>query len=95
MRVIPGYTADVKTAISVPDEIFARVEASAARLQISRSEFYATAAKLWLDSLDQADLTSDIDDALARLSDADRAESSLLTASAARRLAVMTEADEW
>jgi mRNA interferase MazF len=45
----------VKTAISVPDETFARVDEAAARLGVSRSEFYARAAERWLVEL-RADL---------------------------------------
>jgi metal-responsive CopG/Arc/MetJ family transcriptional regulator len=42
----------VRTAISVPDATFARVEAAASRLGVSRSEFYARAAERWLVELD-------------------------------------------
>lgn len=34
----------VKTAISIPDDLFAQADALAGRLQISRSELYAIAA---------------------------------------------------
>ncbi len=51
----------MKTAISVPDETFARVEKAAARLGVSRSEFYARAAERWLADLESSDLTSEID----------------------------------
>jgi metal-responsive CopG/Arc/MetJ family transcriptional regulator len=93
--VIPSYTTSMKTAISVPDETFAQVDTRAAELGISRSEFYATAARRWLTELESANLTSDIDDALDRISDSDQAERALLTTSGARRLAAVTEADEW
>lgn len=55
----------MKTAISIPDATFARVEASAARLGVSRSEFFARAAERWLDDLEGADTTAAIDAALA------------------------------
>jgi metal-responsive CopG/Arc/MetJ family transcriptional regulator len=54
----------MKTAISVPDRIFARVENAAKRLGISRSEFFARAAERWADQLDQDDLTDRINAAL-------------------------------
>ena len=51
----------MKTAISIPDVTFARVEASAARLGVSRSEFFARAAERWLADLDDAETTAAID----------------------------------
>ena len=51
---------DVKTAISVPDETFQRVERAAKRLGVSRSEFYARAAQSWLDALEDEDTTEAI-----------------------------------
>jgi hypothetical protein len=54
----------VKTAISIPDDAFRRVERHAARLHISRSEFFARAAQRWADELEKDDLTRAINDAL-------------------------------
>jgi len=85
----------MKTAISVPDDTFERVDVRAAELGISRSEFYATAARRWLMELENVDLRSAIDDALDRISDSDQAERVLLTSDGARRLVATTEADEW
>jgi len=45
----------VKTAISIPDDAFRRVERHAARLHISR------AAERWADELEKDNLTSAID----------------------------------
>jgi len=56
--VLLGYTRFVKTAISLPDETFKRVERAAAQLGVSRSEFFARAAERWLDALDN-DTTAD------------------------------------
>jgi len=50
----------VKTAISVPDETFRRVERAAKRLGVSRSEFYARAAQSWLDALEDEATTEAI-----------------------------------
>ena len=44
-----GYTESGKTAISVPDELFEKAEATARRLKISRSRLYATAISEFLD----------------------------------------------
>jgi metal-responsive CopG/Arc/MetJ family transcriptional regulator len=57
----------MKTAISVPDDTFERVERAAKRLGVSRSEFYARAAQSWLDALEDEDTTEAINDALAGL----------------------------
>jgi predicted DNA-binding protein len=88
--VIPGYTMSMKTAISIPDETFRRVEARVAELGLSRSEFYATAAEKYLDELDRSALTHDIDDAIGRGATEDVAERS-----GRRRLAELTEGDQW
>ena len=44
-RLAFGYTFGMKTAISLPDELFGQAEQMAAELQVSRSEFYSRA--LW------------------------------------------------
>ena len=41
--VNPWFHYSMKTAISVPDDVFALADALARRLKISRSELYATA----------------------------------------------------
>jgi hypothetical protein len=38
-----GYTVSMKTAVSVPDDLFRLAEAAARRLRVSRSRLYATA----------------------------------------------------
>jgi metal-responsive CopG/Arc/MetJ family transcriptional regulator len=55
----------MKTAISLPDETFVRVERAAKRLGVSRSEFFARAAERWLDDLDDDQTTDAINRALA------------------------------
>ena len=62
--VIPGYTARVKTAISVPDETFEQATRQAAELGISRSEFFTRAARRYLDELAARSLTQQVDEAL-------------------------------
>jgi Ribbon-helix-helix protein, copG family len=69
--VIPGDTRGVKTAISVPDDIFERAARQAAELGISRSEFFARAARRYLDELAAQSLTSQIDQALQAPGDDD------------------------
>lgn len=63
-----GYTTGMKTAISLPDEIFEQAERLIRRLGLSRSEFYRRALEEYLarhvpdritDALDQ--LSEDLD----------------------------------
>lgn len=54
----------MKTAISVPEDIFDQASGRAAELGISRSEFFARAARRYLDELAAESLTSQIDQAL-------------------------------
>ncbi len=44
-----GYTAKMKTAISVPDKVFDAAEKAAKKLGMSRSEFYTTAVKEFME----------------------------------------------
>jgi predicted transcriptional regulator len=59
----------VKTAISVPDETFARATQAARVLRISRSELFSRAVERFLDELEDDAVTARIDAALARLGD--------------------------
>jgi metal-responsive CopG/Arc/MetJ family transcriptional regulator len=54
----------MKTAISLPDDTFEQANRSAKELGISRSEFFARAARRYLDDLSSRSLTRQIDDAL-------------------------------
>lgn len=63
-RVLPGYTACMKTAISVPDATFEEATKRARELGISRSEFFSTAARRYLDELARESLTQQIDQAI-------------------------------
>jgi metal-responsive CopG/Arc/MetJ family transcriptional regulator len=81
----------VKTAISVPDEVFSLVEERVAQLGVSRSEFYTKAVQFYLDRLDHESLSREIDAAL----DLEEADDSgpAAVAAAHRRLAEMGEED--
>lgn len=57
----------MKTAISVPDHTFERVETAAKQLGVSRSEFFTRAAERWLDDLENGDTTEAINRALAQM----------------------------
>ena len=54
----------MKTAISLPDDTFRRVEDAAKRLGVSRSEFFARAAERWLVALEDDGTTDAINSAL-------------------------------
>jgi len=78
--VIPGYTFEVKTAISVPDDTFNRASARAHDLGMSRSEFFATAARHYLDELDAESIIHQIDAAVARLEATDQSTADAVSA---------------
>jgi hypothetical protein len=87
--VIPGYTDDVKTAISLPDDTYEQATRQAAELGISRSEFFARAARSYLDQLAAQSLTRQIDDALQTTAD----HSNAAAAAAGRRY--LAGRDDW
>jgi hypothetical protein len=64
----------VKTAISIPDDVFRRVERQAKRLKVSRSEFFTRAAERLLATLAEEGVTRSYDEAFA--DDDDRATES-------------------
>lgn len=73
----------MKTAISLPDETFDAVTKKAQVLGISRSEFFATAARRYLDDLDGEAVTAQINHVLATAGADDSAE---VAVAAARHL---------
>lgn len=81
----------MKTAISLSDDTFRRVEDGAAALRISRSEFFARAAELYLAHLESQALSARVDEVLARIGDDDDRVGAL----GLQRLAQLTEDDEW
>ncbi len=87
--VIPGYTEDVKTAISLPDETYEQATRQAAELGISRSEFFARAARSYLDELASHSLTQQINEALQTAAD----DSSAATVTAGRNY--LAGQDDW
>ncbi len=73
----------MKTAISVPDDIFADATKRASELGISRSEFFSTAVRRYLDELSRKSLTEQINRVLD-LPDYDD-EASVVAVEAGRR----------
>ena len=88
--VIPGYTGDMKTAISLPEDTFEQATKQAAELGISRSEFFARAARRYLDDLASRSLTQQIDEALQT---AGRDDSAAAAATAGRSR--LERQDDW
>lgn len=82
----------MKTAISVPDETFERATRRAGDLGMSRSEFFARAARHYLDELDAESLTSQIDDALTHLGEPDETSADAI---AVGRHVLDAAGDEW
>lgn len=81
----------VKTAISVPDETYARVARRAQDLAMSRSEFFARAADRYLDELDRESVTEAINEALEVDADSDDSNA----AAAAAALGVVAGSGDW
>jgi antitoxin MazE6 len=89
--VIPSYTRCMKTAISVPDEIFNQVGSQAAELGISRSEFFTRAARQYLGQLADASLAQQINAAIDVAGDDDSGR----VAAAAGRALLAAADDGW
>lgn len=79
----------MKTAISLPDDTYAQATRRAAELGISRSEFFARAARLYLDELASQSLTRQIDEALQATDD----DSNAAAATAGRNY--LAGQDDW
>ena len=80
----------MKTAISLPDDTYEQATRQAAELGISRSEFFARAARRYLDELAEESITQQIDEAL----DSAGADDSGAVAVAAGRARLASE-DDW
>ncbi len=83
-----GYTHVVKTAISIPDEVFQAAEELAERLGMSRSELYATAVAEYVAALRSRGVT-------ARLNEVYAEHSSSLDPAFERAQADAVGSEEW
>ncbi len=83
----PGYTRSIKTAISIPDDIFAEAEELARRLSKSRSELYSRAVREYVARHSADQVTEKLD----LLVEEGRVDSSFATAAARQTL----ERSEW
>jgi hypothetical protein len=57
-----GYTQGVKTAVSIPDQLFADAELAARRLGVSRSKLYARALEQFLAQQETDPVTAKLDE---------------------------------
>ena len=85
--VIPWYNSGMKTAISVPNELFASAEALAKKMKVSRSELYATAVAEYVAKHRADRVTAKLNAVYADLSGA--------VEPALRRAQVRSVAEEW
>ena len=85
----------MKTAISVPDDTFRRVEDRAAALHMNRSEFFATAAEHYLRELDASSLTDEINAAVDRGDEHVTTEAATISEAGLVRLGELTADDQW
>lgn len=63
-----GYTLGMKTAISIPDEIFEKAEHLARRMNKSRSQLFSNAVEEYVDRHSPNHVTEAIDNAWSELS---------------------------
>jgi hypothetical protein len=75
-----GYTSGMKTAISIPDDVFQGADALARKLKKSRSEIYSRAIREYLDRHSSDKVTDALDGLYAEYTEPDR-----FAAEAARR----------
>ena len=65
-RYNSGYTVSMKTAVSLPDDLFRLAEATARRLRVSRSQLYAKAITDFLKHQDGNAITVRLNDVYSR-----------------------------
>jgi metal-responsive CopG/Arc/MetJ family transcriptional regulator len=61
----------VKTAVSIPDDLFERAERHARKEGLSRSELYARALRDWLERQAESTLTASFDEAYRDIDERD------------------------
>jgi metal-responsive CopG/Arc/MetJ family transcriptional regulator len=86
-RWIPGYTPGMKTAVSIPDEIFDKVERLARRGRRSRSEVFSAALREYVARHSPDEVTEAMDRVCAAVND----EPDGFVTAAARRTLERTE----
>lgn len=79
---VMGYTKSMKTAVSIPDDLFDEAEVLARELKTSRSAIYARALAAFIDTHDPDRVT----EAMNKVVDAVKPERDPFVAAAARRV---------
>ena len=82
----------MKTAISVPDDVYARATQAAHDLGMSRSEFFSRAAASYLDLMESRSLRLEIEKALEAIGDSDDSADAAVHAS---KSYLQSLDDEW
>ena len=80
-----GITNGMKTAVSIPDDVFEKGEAVAKRLKMSRSELYARAVAAYADAHSSDAITESWNAALAGMNPEEREADLRIVRAAARR----------
>lgn len=75
----------MKTAVSIPDDVFERGEKAAKRLKLSRSELYAKALEAYVDAHLPDSVTESWNAALADLAPEEQGSDLALVKASARR----------
>jgi len=76
-----GYTPGMKTAVSIPDNVFNDAERLVARFKTSRSELYSRAVAEFIARHDEDSVTQALDE-VARNINADPSDTQMTTAAA-------------
>lgn len=71
MRASAGYIISMKTAISVPDEVFAEADRYARKIGKTRSQLYSDAVRQYLREHAPDSVTQAMNDACAKLDQQD------------------------
>ena len=61
-----GYTVIMKTAVSVPDDLFRQAEEAARRLRVSRSKLFSTALSEFLQRQESNSITERLNEVYSR-----------------------------
>jgi predicted DNA-binding protein len=91
----PVILAAVRTAISVPDETFERVEKQVADLGITRSQFFTRAAEKYLDELEPRSLLTARINAAIDAGAVDKDLERDVSEHGRRMILALTADDEW
>lgn len=85
----------MKTAISLPDDLFARIERRVEIERMTRSEFFAKAAERYLVELERADLTERMNAAIEAGGAEAQREQLEMAEFSRRAMARLLKDDEW